>query len=37
MEGRGASVRNDLYKLFKTSYENVIVVVASNKLPASEA
>ena len=37
MEGRGATVRADLYKQFDTAYKNAIVVVASNKLPASEA
>ena len=37
MEGRGATVRADLYKPFDIAYKNAIVVVASNKLPASEA
>ena len=37
MEGRGASIRNDLYASFETVYEDAIVVVGSNKLPATEA
>ena len=37
MEGAGANVRSDLYAHFQSTYENAIVVVGSNKLPASEA
>ena len=37
MEGAGMNVRNDLFAQFKTCYKDAIVVIASNKLPASEA
>ena len=37
MEGSGGLVRADLYKQFDTAYKNAIVVVASNRMPASEA
>ena len=38
MEGRGACVRDDLYSKFGgVSYKDAIIVVASNKLPGTEA
>lgn len=37
MLGEGASVRKDLYEQFKECYRDVAIVIASNKLPASEA
>ena len=37
MEGAGINARNDLFAKFASCYKNVVVVIASNKLPASEA
>jgi len=37
MEGEGASVRKDLFAQFQACYRDVVVIVGSNKLPASEA
>ena len=36
-EGEGASVRRDLYAQFTECYRDVAIIIASNKLPASEA
>lgn len=36
-EGEGANVRKDLYAQFEPCYEDVAFVVASNKLPGTEA
>lgn len=36
MEGEGANVRKDLFAQFQSCYKDVIVVVGSNKLPATE-
>jgi hypothetical protein len=36
-EGEGANVRKDLYASFMSSYEDAVFVVASNKLPGTEA
>ena len=36
-EGEGASVRKDLYATFEPAYKDVAFVIASNKLPGTEA
>ena len=36
-EGRGGMIRHNLYDKFYRAYEDCVFIIATNKLPASEA